>query len=398
MLFDFNAYSSLLLPAVIQGLLFSALLLFRGIREEKLSDRLLASLLLLFNLRVANWMLGFAGWYDAHDWHSTFLFYFPFTHWFAFGPLMYFYFRSLASSEFRFRIKDFLHFIPALIWVGFYLYAFLVDVVWLHWINGMAFTGHFGTKGPLGQLDGIWLDDIFDYLALPALLAYAILTIRHYTQYRHYIMQHFSDIDEIRLSWLRNLLYAFVLSIAIWIGFQLADLLGRDGLSYIELWYSYLAWGGIIYYLSIAGFMTRIPEKLPLFFDPKPEANKELPAKELNQEAEKLKARILEWMETERPYLQPELNLNTLAAQMQVSPTTLSRVLNNGLDKNFNDFINAYRVEEVKHRIRSEEFTHLSLLGIAFESGFSSKATFNRAFKKFSGQSPSDFHKAQNAG
>lgn len=398
MLFHFNAYSSLLLPAVIQGLLFSALLLFRGIREEKLSDRLLAALLLLFNLRVTNWMLGFAGWYDAHDWHSTLMFYFPFTHWFAFGPLMYFYFRSLANSEFRFRKKDFLHFIPALIWVGFYLYAFLVDVVWRHWINGMVLSGHFGTKGPLGQLDSIWLDDVFDYLALPALLAYVILTIRHYAQYRQYILQHFSDTDEIRLSWLRNILYAFVLSIAIWIGFQLADFLGQDGLSYAELWYSYLAWGGIIYYLSIAGFLTRIPEKLPLFFDPKLEENTEPLPKELNQEADKLKARILEWMETERPYLLPELTLNGLAAQVQVSPTTLSRILNTSLDKNFNDFINAYRVEEVKRKIRSEEFAHLSLLGIAFESGFSSKATFNRAFKKFSGQSPSDFHRAQKAG
>lgn len=398
MLFHFNAYSSLLLPAVIQGLLFSALLLFRGIREEKLSDRLLAALLLLFNLRVTNWMLGFAGWYDAHDWHSTLMFYFPFTHWFAFGPLMYFYFRSLANSEFRFRKKDFLHFIPGLIWVGFYLYAFLVDVVWRHWINGMVLSGHFGTKGPLGQLDSIWLDDVFDYLALPVLLAYVILTIRHYAQYRQYILQHFSDTDEIRLSWLRNILYAFVLSIAIWIGFQLANFLGQDGLSYAELWYSYLAWGGIIYYLSIAGFLTRIPEKLPLFFDPKPEADTEPLPKELNQEADKLKARILEWMETERPYLLPELTLNGLAAQVQVSPTTLSRILNTSLDKNFNDFINAYRVEEVKRKIRSEEFAHLSLLGIAFESGFSSKATFNRAFKKFSGQSPSDFHRAQKAG
>ena len=397
MLFDFNVYSSLLLPPVIQGLLFSILLLIRGFREDKLSDYLLSALLFLFMIRVSGWMLGFAGWYDSHDWHSTFMFYFPFTHWYAFGPLMYFYFRSLANSEFRFQKKDFLHFIPAFIWVGFFLYAALMDVVWRHWINGIAFTDHFGTKGPLGQLNGIWLDDIFDYLALPTLLAYVILTIRQYFQYRRYILEHFSDTDDIDLNWLRNLLYAFLLSIAIWIGFLLASIWGQEGLSYVELWYSHLAWGIIIYYLSIAGYLTHIPERFPLYFNPKAETAQATEAKEESEELEKLKALILKWMETERPYLEPDLTLNALAAQMQLPATTLSRTINNGLGKNFNDFVNEYRVEEVKFKIRSAEYEHLSLLGLAFESGFSSKATFNRAFKKLSGQSPSEYQKAHKA-
>lgn len=395
MRFDFNLYSSLLLPAVIQGLLFSTLLLIRSIRVGKLSDGLLAALLFLFMLRVSNWMLGFAGWYDTHDWHSTLLFYFPFTHWFAFGPLMYFYFRSMANPGFRLRRKAYLHFIPALIWVGLYLYAFLADVVWRHWINGAPFAAHYGTKGPLGQLDGIWLDDVLDYLALPALLAYIILTIRHYAQYRRYILQHFSDTYLISLNWLRDLLYAFLIAVAIWLGFQLAGWWWEGGLSYVELWYSYLAWGAIIYYLSISGYMAYVPEKLPLAFTPEPEGGQAGDTAEEDRALEHLKEKALNWMAAERPYLEPELTLNALAVQLQMPPATLSRLLNNCLGQNFNDFINSYRAREVQDKINSEQFEHLSLLGIAFESGFSSKATFNRAFKKFTGLSPSEYQKAQ---
>jgi hypothetical protein len=87
MLFEFNRFSGLLLPFFIQGLLFFVLLLLRGIREEKLHDRLLAFLILIYTIRVASWMLGFAGWYDSHDAYSTFMFYFQFDHWFFIGPL-----------------------------------------------------------------------------------------------------------------------------------------------------------------------------------------------------------------------------------------------------------------------------------------------------------------------
>lgn len=100
MLFEFNLYSGLLLPPFLHGVIYSGMLLVRGLRDGRLSDRLLALLVLLFTLRVGSWMFGFAGWYDSHDAYSTFMFYFPFNFWLAFGPLVYFYFRfcSMRSS------------------------------------------------------------------------------------------------------------------------------------------------------------------------------------------------------------------------------------------------------------------------------------------------------------
>ena len=66
-LFEFNLYSSLLLPLVVQGFVFSIILLFRGLRENRLADNLLSVLIFSLTIRVANWMLGFAGWYDSHN-------------------------------------------------------------------------------------------------------------------------------------------------------------------------------------------------------------------------------------------------------------------------------------------------------------------------------------------
>ena len=98
-------------------------------------------------------------------------------------------------------------------------------------------------------------------------------------------------------------------------------------------------------------------------------------------------------MQKEKPYLQPDLTLSDLAATLKTNTSILSLAINAGFGKNFNDFINEYRVEDFKAKMASKEFQHLTLLAVAFESGFNSKTTFNRAFKKFTNQNPSDFQK-----
>ena len=92
-----------------------------------------------------------------------------------------------------------------------------------------------------------------------------------------------------------------------------------------------------------------------------------------------------------RAFLDPDLTLSELAGQLGVSAHVLSQVINSGFGKNFNDFVNAYRVEEVKKRLQAGEQKQKSLLGIALDCGFNSKATFNRTFKKFTELSPSEY-------
>jgi YesN/AraC family two-component response regulator len=96
-------------------------------------------------------------------------------------------------------------------------------------------------------------------------------------------------------------------------------------------------------------------------------------------------------MEKEKPWLDPELTLSDLAAQFQLNPVQLSALVNNGIGKNFNDFVNEYRVEAIKKRLDAGASKQFSLLGIAYECGFNSKATFNRAFKKHAGVTPGEY-------
>ncbi|MGB3182478.1 MAG: helix-turn-helix domain-containing protein [Cyclobacteriaceae bacterium] len=97
------------------------------------------------------------------------------------------------------------------------------------------------------------------------------------------------------------------------------------------------------------------------------------------------------YMETEKPYLDPELTLVSLAARLGMSRRELSDVINQGLNLRFNDFVNGYRVVETKRLIADGKHKTLSLLGLAYEAGFNSKATFNRAFKKAENRSPTEY-------
>ena len=93
-------------------------------------------------------------------------------------------------------------------------------------------------------------------------------------------------------------------------------------------------------------------------------------------------------------HLNPDLTLGMLAAHLDISAQELSATINGSIGKNFNDFINEYRVKTFQDKIQRGRATELSLLGVAFESGFNSKATFNRTFKKFTGKSPSEYLKS----
>lgn len=88
MFFGFNQYSGLLLPFFLQGIIVAAVLWARRRREDAAADGWLALLLLLFAVQLAQWMLGFAGWYDSHDARSTLMFYWPFSNWLAVGPAL----------------------------------------------------------------------------------------------------------------------------------------------------------------------------------------------------------------------------------------------------------------------------------------------------------------------
>jgi len=111
-------------------------------------------------------------------------------------------------------------------------------------------------------------------------------------------------------------------------------------------------------------------------------------------ESEKLQSRLDLIMKEEKIYLNPDLSLKILSQYLDISEKKCSRFFNAVLKTNFKSYINKYRVLEFKNRVSSGQFDSLTILGIAFDSGFDSKTTFNRVFKKIEGMTPSEFKKA----
>jgi AraC-like DNA-binding protein len=99
----------------------------------------------------------------------------------------------------------------------------------------------------------------------------------------------------------------------------------------------------------------------------------------------------MELMKSQQPYLDPELSLAKLSHLMQVKPETLSEVLNSYLNQNFFDFVNKHRIDDFKVICLDKDNKHLSIMGLAYECGFNSKAAFYRAFNKFEGISPTAY-------
>ena len=102
---------------------------------------------------------------------------------------------------------------------------------------------------------------------------------------------------------------------------------------------------------------------------------------------------LISCMQTKKPYLDQELSLFDLATLCGIQANHLSQVINSREGQNFLDFINSYRVETVKEKILAGDLERHTLLGIALDSGFNSKASFNRAFKKHTGITPTEFGK-----
>jgi putative ABC transport system permease protein len=101
--------------------------------------------------------------------------------------------------------------------------------------------------------------------------------------------------------------------------------------------------------------------------------------------------RLKEVVAANRLYEDAELTLATLAVKLMIHPHDLSRIINVGLEKNFSDFINEFRVREVARKMQDPAYKRLTLLGMAYESGFNSKTTFNRVFKEMTGKTPVEY-------
>ncbi len=368
----FNPHSVIIFICILQGAIFAALLFFRFVKNKAKSDFWLAALLVLLCLSLITPLIGFANVYDRNQW----LTYFPFSILYATGICVWFYTVNLTDSTRRFKLKDLILFLPTVVYLIFRFFLFFQTVEFKSHFDDRFYTPFFAPL--IFVTEFVWN------------LGFLILSIRHYKKYRSWLNENFSDTEKVKFDWLRNFLYIFTAILIVGAAFDFTNGFVYD-LSYIQYFYFELLLALVTYYLAVAGYLRS--QNITVSFSEKQSAETATPRKNIlpETELEKLKNKLQNLMQTEKPFLEPSLTLNDLAKNLGVNSAVLSFAINNGFGKNFNDFINEFRIDEVKQKLAGGGAQNLTLLAVAFECGFNSKATFNRAFKKFTGVSPKEF-------
>ncbi|WBS73526.1 helix-turn-helix domain-containing protein [Elizabethkingia meningoseptica] len=208
-----------------------------------------------------------------------------------------------------------------------------------------------------------------------------------------------SDTESINLQWLIKLSLLLFITIVITVCYELFN-------AFIYKMHQNLAMDLLFLFIVYSSFYHILRQKeiypvskmqleellsIELESEEKTEKKKLIP----DQDFEALKQELLSLMETQKPYLDGELNLLKLSELININAHQLSYLLNNGFNENFFQFVNKYRVEHAKKLLSGDPSKKFSILGIAFESGFNSKTSFNTIFKKTMGITPSEFRKSQ---
>ncbi|WP_264522388.1 helix-turn-helix domain-containing protein [Flavobacterium sp. N1994] len=396
MLFQFGFYSSLLLITFSQGIVYSLLLLVKAIKTETNSNYWLSIFIFLCSLFVAPWMLGFAGWYDNQP-YRDFLFYTPFQHLFFIGPVIYFYTQSLLNPSFRLTKRNFLHLVPGI------LYLFYTLFMWIY--DKYIFKDYYFYKDGIDKDFESW----YHNTGMVSMAIYFIASIRYYNLYRKLMFQVVSYADSILFQWIKTYLYSFLIMLVLPIVFDTITIFYPELNSYTGSWWFFLFFSIVMYYIAVTGYANPIVTKIPFeisVFDKKPalllannfsveeaiiDIEHETFEAQTSPEIETWKKKIENIIAEEKLYQNPELTLTDLAKKLDTNAAVISKAINQGFGLNFNDFINNFRIEAVKRSFQQGEHKKSTLLGIAFDCGFNSKATFNRAFKKNTGLSPKEF-------
>ncbi|WP_299228888.1 AraC family transcriptional regulator [uncultured Psychroserpens sp.] len=384
---DFNRWSLPLLILVLQGLIFVGLLLSRYKRKKNISDLFLGLILLFTCYSQTCYTVGFMGWYN--EFRTTKINYFLLDTTFAIGPLIFFYVKSITTSNFKFLKKDWWHFVPAFAFIAYRFSIYTYDTLQPEFNsvqNGILKL----------SLDEPIVLTVLNYVNPPYMLLYLAFTFQLFYNYRKKIMQFFSNTYKLELNWILSFLILFTLA------FLYSTIQSIVGL-YIDLGYQQRWWLNlfvaiITLYVGIKGYYTDTTKlkKLSFSFSPNLDA---IPQKAIFNEQKTISESdmniVINLMEIQKAFLNPELNLSDLADQANMSRAQLSEIINSGFNKNFNNFVNQYRVDAFKSMLKEDKQKQLSLLGIAQECGFNSKATFNRVFKKLTSYSPTEYLKSQ---
>ncbi len=311
------------------------------------------------------------------------------------APFMFIYVLLMIKKNRRFKPIYLLYGIPFLAYTVFLMFDFYL----LSASEKLAYYEQIYIKLPLD----LWIASFPNILSGPV---YVVLSLILLSRHSRNIANRFSYTEQINLNWLRYVIggmgFVFLVVIVsnIIVRFPFLSIEMHEHLIYFAMTIAvfFLGYFGIkqqaIYSSDPSPGNMSIPRPQKVH---KKKATQYLHSGLKQKEAEGHAAGLKAYFESEKPFLDGKLSLGDVAEFMNISVNHLSQVINEQLGMTFFDYVNSYRVEEVKARLSSPDVKNFTLLGIAYDSGFNSKSSFNSIFKKFTGLTPSQFAKEKTA-
>lgn len=328
-----------------------------------LANRMLAAALVVISGLLTPYVIGFAGAYDAWRW-LTFA---PFAITLALPPLLYGYASALVRGR---RPERFgLHLAPAAIQLIYFSIAFTLPLE-AKW--GWYTSGHQD-----------WIGPAFNLLLLASLAFYSVATLRLLRAYRARLADQRSDGDRFAADWLSRVILALIGTFLLYLAFTLWDRLS-GGIDFFQETGLYLALAAIGLYLGVEGW-RHSTLRFPVLTPPAVEDGRAAPDWAAIGRDFDARLRAGGWAN------EPDLSLAGVARRLATNTGRVSRAVNQGLGLNFAGWINGVRAETVAAALDAGATE--DLLTLAFDAGFSSKASFNRAFQSRFGVSPSRYRR-----
>jgi len=296
------------------------------------------------------------------------------------GPFLLLYVQSLIGKKQIFERIKLLHFITPLSY-----YAFLLPVFFLPKNEILKFVFEvLPTNPPL-------FIEVYSILTTFSGITYVAWSLLLLKRHQKNIGDNFSFTEEVNLKWLRNLILGMAV---LWTVVLATDFMANNDDEGSEI-----VFGVAVLFVFLIGYKG---SRQGLIFSDGVREGQVKEAVEKYQKSsltldltEQYLNRLIKYMDEKKPFLESRLTLPQLARQLDINANYLSQVINEKLGQNFYDFINRYRVNEFKERLKNDTANRYTLLAHAHESGFSSKSSFNEVFKKVEGITPSQFLKSK---
>ena len=311
----------------------------------------------------------------------------------SYGPLFYFYTRTLTDRHFVWQRQYWWHFLPVPISV----------LLW--WFQWPVSTSQ-GLALPClleGDCSSAYLNRLPHIVATwVSLVCYAIMVLRLLAPYEQRIKSSYSAIEDINLRWVKALSWALLILTSLAILFELGRYIGiktvvtgghMQALALFVVSFLLVRYG--LQQMSIR-HDDPSSEAISLAVEaesgmPEQYGKKYQTSSLTSQQAVELWKQLQRLMTAEMPHRQPGLKISDLANLLQISVNHLSETINGHAQLSFYDFINQYRVREAATLLLDPQAQHLSVTDIGFQAGFNSNSTFFAQFKKHFGLTPKQY-------